>query len=74
MISLRDGAEITIENDSDENMKLAKKMMTVAWYCIQTSPEDRPPMDKVLEMLEGDEELEMPNKPFLYSEDLHTIR
>jgi hypothetical protein len=52
-------------------MKLAKKMMIVALWCIQTKPEDRPSMDKVLEMLEEkDSDLEMPNKPYLYAQDL----
>ncbi|XP_045792408.1 rust resistance kinase Lr10-like [Trifolium pratense] len=67
---LQDGREITIENDTNQETKLAKKMMIVALWCIQTKPDDRPPMDKVLEMLEeknGD--LEMPNKPYLYAQD-----
>ncbi|XP_061358261.1 rust resistance kinase Lr10-like isoform X2 [Gastrolobium bilobum] len=68
---LHDGREFTIENDTDEEMKLAKKMFIVALWCIQTSPSDRPPMDKVLEMLKEDEELQMPSKaPYLHPEDL----
>ncbi|XP_061358247.1 rust resistance kinase Lr10-like [Gastrolobium bilobum] len=67
---LHDGREFTIENDTDEEMKLAKKMFIVALWCIQTSPSDRPPMDKVLEMLEEDEELQMPSKaPYLHPQD-----
>ncbi|PNX90739.1 receptor-like protein kinase, partial [Trifolium pratense] len=35
-----------------------------------TKPSDRPPMDKVIEMLEGeDEDLQMPNKPYLFAQD-----
>ncbi|XP_027337163.1 rust resistance kinase Lr10-like [Abrus precatorius] len=67
---LHDGREITIENDTEEEMKLAKKMIIVALWCIQTKPGDRPPMDKVLGMLEKDEELRTPSKPFLYPQDL----
>ncbi|MCI75585.1 receptor-like kinase, partial [Trifolium medium] len=51
-------------------MKLAKKMMIVALWCIQTKPIDRPPMDKVLEMLEEDENLQIPNKCYIYAQDL----
>ncbi|CAJ2674405.1 unnamed protein product [Trifolium pratense] len=68
---LNDGMEVTIENDTNQEMKLAKKMMIVALWCIQTKPSDRPSMNKVLEMLEeDDEDLKMPNKPYLYPQDL----
>lgn len=67
---LHDGKEITIENDTDEEMRLAKKMMIVSLWCIQTRPSDRPSMDKVLEMLEEDEDLQMPSKPFLFPQEI----
>ncbi|XP_045792430.1 rust resistance kinase Lr10-like [Trifolium pratense] len=68
---LKDGREITIENDTYQEMKLAKKMMIVALWCIQTKPSDRPSMNKVIEMLEEeDSNLQMPNKPYLYAQDL----
>ncbi|XP_004498297.1 LEAF RUST 10 DISEASE-RESISTANCEUS RECEPTOR-LIKE PROTEIN KINASE-like 2.2 isoform X2 [Cicer arietinum] len=67
---LHDGREVTFENDTNHEMKLAKKMMIVALWCIQTKPSDRPSMDKVLEMLEEDGDLSMPNKPYLYPQDL----
>ncbi|CAK8570366.1 unnamed protein product [Lathyrus sativus] len=68
---LHDGREVTIENDTNQEMKLAKKMMIVALWCIQTKPGDRPSMDKVIEMLEEeDEDLQMPNKPYFYAQDL----
>ncbi|XLR32445.1 hypothetical protein S83_060345 [Arachis hypogaea] len=67
---LHDGREITIENDTADEMKLAKKMMIVALWCIQTKPNDRPSMKKVVEMLEqDDEELEMSPKPYFYPLD-----
>ncbi|XP_045792480.1 rust resistance kinase Lr10-like [Trifolium pratense] len=68
---LHDGIDVTIENDTDNEMKLAKKMMIVALWCIQTKPNDRPPMDKVLEMLEEeDENLQIPNKCYIYAQDV----
>ncbi|KAL1309705.1 hypothetical protein AAHE18_17G196800 [Arachis hypogaea] len=69
---LQDGREITIENDSDEEMKLAKRMMIVALWCIQTKPNDRPSMKRVGEMLEQDDDLEMPPKPYFYPLDAPT--
>ncbi|AES59898.2 receptor-like kinase [Medicago truncatula] len=65
-----DGSEVTIENDTDQEMKLAKKMMIVALWCIQTKPDDRPSMDKVLEMLEEEDgDLQIPNKPYFCPQD-----
>ncbi|KAH6804185.1 hypothetical protein C2S51_032432 [Perilla frutescens var. frutescens] len=50
------------ENDSAS--KLARKMTIVALWCIQMSPNDRPTMNKVLEMLEADvERLHLPEYP-----------
>ncbi|CAL0319495.1 unnamed protein product [Lupinus luteus] len=66
---LHDGKEITTEKDTDEEMRLATKMMIVALHCIQTRPNDRPSMNKVLEMLDGDEDLPLPSKPYLYPQD-----
>ncbi|XP_058724477.1 rust resistance kinase Lr10-like isoform X2 [Vicia villosa] len=69
---LHDGREVTIENDTDQEMKLAKKMMIVALWCIQTKPEDRPSMIKVMEMLEEeDEDMQIPNKPYFCLQDQH---
>jgi interleukin-1 receptor-associated kinase 1 len=67
---LHDGREVTIENDTTQEIKLAKKMMIVALWCIQTKPEDRPSMDKVLEMLEEEDgDLQIPNKPYFCLQD-----
>jgi len=67
---LHDGREVSIENDTDQEMKLAKKMMIVALWCIQTKPEDRPSMDKVLDMLEEEDgDLQIPNKPYFCPQD-----
>ena len=68
---LCDAREIAIENDTNEDMKLTKKMMIVALWCIQTKPSDRPSMAKVVEMLEqDDEDLQLPSKPYFYPNDI----
>lgn len=54
---------ITLEED-----EICKKMIMVGLWCIQTIPSDRPPMSKVVEMLEGSMELlQFPPKPFIFS-------
>ncbi|XP_028774189.1 LEAF RUST 10 DISEASE-RESISTANCE LOCUS RECEPTOR-LIKE PROTEIN KINASE-like 2.1 [Neltuma alba] len=61
--------DIEIMDDMTEEEKaLAKKMFIVALWCIQFNPADRPSMNKVIEMLEVDDvsSLEMPPKPSLY--------
>ncbi|KAH7682565.1 Glycerophosphodiester phosphodiesterase protein [Dioscorea alata] len=51
-----------------ETEEIAKKMILIGLWCIQTRPEDRPSMNKVVEMLEGSiDELQMPPKPYLSS-------
>ncbi|XP_039155618.1 rust resistance kinase Lr10-like [Eucalyptus grandis] len=50
-----------------EEERETRKMIIVALWCIQLSPNDRPSMRKVLDMLEGDiDKLQLPPKPFLY--------
>jgi len=59
--------EIEIEDVTEEENKILKKMIVVALWCIQLKPDDRPSMNKVVEMLEGDvESLEMSPRPTLY--------
>ncbi|KAK0598317.1 hypothetical protein LWI29_033638 [Acer saccharum] len=51
---------------AEEEKEVAKKMIIVSMWCIQTIPSDRPSMSKVVEMLEGSlESLEIPPKPSL---------
>ncbi|XP_024176939.2 rust resistance kinase Lr10 isoform X3 [Rosa chinensis] len=58
-------------NVSEEERVIIKKMVIIALWCIQLKPSDRPSMDKVIEMLEGDvESLQMPTKPALYPEEM----
>ncbi|XP_031273945.1 LEAF RUST 10 DISEASE-RESISTANCE LOCUS RECEPTOR-LIKE PROTEIN KINASE-like 2.4 [Pistacia vera] len=49
---------------TEEEEEMAKKMIFVSSWCIQTFPSDRPSMTKVVEMLEGSlENLQIPPKP-----------
>ncbi|XP_023876447.1 rust resistance kinase Lr10-like [Quercus suber] len=65
---LSEGNDIEIEDATEEEKKIAKKMIRVALWCIQMKPSDRPSMNKVVEMLEGEVEcLQIPSKPFLSS-------
>ncbi|KAH0935638.1 hypothetical protein HID58_012755 [Brassica napus] len=51
---------------SNEEHELAKKMALVGLWCIQSSPLDRPPMNRVVEMMEGSlDALEVPPRPVL---------
>ena len=61
------GNEIVMEDATEEEKKTIKKMILVALWCIQMKPSDRPSMNKVVEMLEGEECLQIPSKPFLLS-------
>ncbi|MCI46125.1 putative receptor-like protein kinase, partial [Trifolium medium] len=59
-----------MEDTTEEEKKIVKKMIIVALWCIQLKPNDRPTMSKVVEMLEGDvESLEIPPKPLLYPQE-----
>ncbi|KAL5809910.1 hypothetical protein ACOSQ4_026478 [Xanthoceras sorbifolium] len=51
---------------TEEEKEIAKKMIIVSMWCIQTIPSDRPSMSKALEMLEGSlESMQVPPKPSL---------
>ncbi|KAH0708962.1 hypothetical protein KY284_010389 [Solanum tuberosum] len=55
----------TMTNEEEE---IAKKMILVGLWCIQTDPLQRPAIGKVIEMLEGSlEVIQMPPKPFICS-------
>ena len=59
--------DIDLGFTTEEDSKLRKKMMIVALWCIQFNPSDRPPMNKVVEMLEEEiEHLEMPPTKFSF--------
>ena len=70
----REGNDIEIEDATEEEKKIVKKMIIVALWCIQMKPSDRPSMNKVVEMLEGEVEcLQIPSKPFLSSSPTRLI-
>lgn len=54
--------EINIEDEEDAD--IAKKLAIVGLWCIQWQPVDRPSMNIVVKMLQGEEELSMPPYPF----------
>ncbi|XP_043694248.1 LEAF RUST 10 DISEASE-RESISTANCE LOCUS RECEPTOR-LIKE PROTEIN KINASE-like 2.4 [Telopea speciosissima] len=52
----------------EEDEVIAKKMVLVGLWCIQMDPINRPPISKVVDMLEGNlESLPIPPKPYLSS-------
>ncbi|KAI8551179.1 hypothetical protein RHMOL_Rhmol06G0165100 [Rhododendron molle] len=67
----KEGKEIKMGEATEEEREMVRKMVITALWCIQMRPSDRPSMNKVLEMLEGNiEALEMPPKPFLTPQEL----
>ncbi|AES80582.1 putative glycerophosphodiester phosphodiesterase, protein kinase RLK-Pelle-LRK10L-2 family [Medicago truncatula] len=53
---------------SEEENDMVKKITMVSLWCIQTNPLDRPPMNKVIEMLQGPlSSVTFPPKPVLFS-------
>lgn len=55
-----------IADDVEE--ELARKMILVGLWCIQTLPSNRPSMSRVVDMLEGSiDDVQMPPKPYLCS-------
>jgi serine/threonine protein kinase len=66
-----EGRDLEMEDATDEETKMTKQMIIVALWCIQMKPSDRPSMNKVIEMLEGDiKSLRMPEKPFLSLQEI----
>ncbi|XP_042487663.1 rust resistance kinase Lr10-like [Macadamia integrifolia] len=65
---LNQGEDMEMEDASEDDKKITRKMIIIALCCIQMKPADRPSMSKVIEMLESPTELlQMPPKPFLAS-------
>nr|XP_010914169.1 rust resistance kinase Lr10-like [Elaeis guineensis] len=48
----------------EEDREKAERMCKVALWCVQYQPEERPPMSKVVKMLEGEMEIAPPLNPF----------
>ncbi|XP_021288573.1 rust resistance kinase Lr10-like isoform X2 [Herrania umbratica] len=67
------GDDIELGDVTESENKIVKKVVIVAFWCIQTKPTDRPSMSEVLKMLESELELPaMPPKPFLFSQETST--
>ncbi|XVF79083.1 hypothetical protein PTKIN_Ptkin14bG0190700 [Pterospermum kingtungense] len=65
------GENVELGDVTECENKIVRKMMIVAFWCIQLKPTDRPSMSKVLKMLESEVELlEMPPKPFSMSPEM----
>lgn len=63
---LDQGRDLEIEDGTDNEKEIAKKLIITALWCIQLNPADRPSMSQVVEMFEKKiEDLQMPPKPFL---------
>ncbi|KAM3706708.1 hypothetical protein ACJW31_03G170500 [Castanea mollissima] len=59
---------------SKEDEEIAKKMIMVSLWCIQTDPSSRPSISKVMDMLEGSlNSLQISPKPFLCSPPRTTV-
>ncbi|KAL7090307.1 hypothetical protein ACP275_12G032600 [Erythranthe tilingii] len=58
--------DLVIEEEIEE--ETARKMILVGFWCIQTTPSNRPSMSKVVEMLEGSlQSIQIPPKPVLFT-------
>ncbi|XP_021824036.1 rust resistance kinase Lr10-like [Prunus avium] len=67
----KEGKELELEDITELEKKIVKKMVITALWCIQMKPSDRPAMNEVIKMLEGDvESLQMPPKPFLCPQEM----
>ncbi|CAN6577900.1 unnamed protein product [Malus baccata var. baccata] len=64
---LEAGSSLGLPNGvTEEESELARKMILVGLWCIQTKPSDRPSMSRVIEMLQGSiEALQIPPKAVL---------
>ncbi|WVY90233.1 hypothetical protein V8G54_035747 [Vigna mungo] len=70
---IREEEIIEMEDLTEDEKTIVKKMIIVALWCIQLKLNDRPSMNKIVEMLEGEvEDLEMPPKPILYPDETVT--
>ncbi|XVE68853.1 hypothetical protein DITRI_Ditri09bG0103000 [Diplodiscus trichospermus] len=58
---------VIIENDEEalEDIETVEKFVMIAIWCIQEDPSLRPPMKRVVQMLEGDVEVPLPPAPSL---------
>ncbi|XP_065866413.1 rust resistance kinase Lr10-like [Euphorbia lathyris] len=63
--------KLALEDSTEEENKIARKLIIIGLWCIQMKPSNRPAMNKVVEMLEGNlESLQVPPRPLQYSMEL----
>ncbi|KAK3019958.1 hypothetical protein RJ639_003005 [Escallonia herrerae] len=60
------GAMTSSRGIEEKDREKAERMSLVALWCVQDSPDARPPMSAVVKMLEGGVEIMPPPKPFQY--------
>ncbi|MED6144316.1 hypothetical protein PIB30_014664 [Stylosanthes scabra] len=66
---LEESDELRIHIEDEGDAKIAKKLATVGLWCIQWHAVDRPSMQTVVQMLEGDQDaLPIPPNPFASTE------
>ncbi|PRQ56227.1 putative glycerophosphodiester phosphodiesterase, protein kinase RLK-Pelle-LRK10L-2 family [Rosa chinensis] len=61
---LEEKVDLPINVREEGDAKIAKRLAIVGLWCIQWHPADRPSMQRVVQMLEGGENLTMPQNPF----------
>ncbi|KAK3404164.1 hypothetical protein EUGRSUZ_K00016 [Eucalyptus grandis] len=67
---VNEGESVEMDEVVEKEREVIKNMIIIALWCIQLSPNHRPPMNNVLEMLEGDiGNIQMPQKPLIYPSD-----
>ncbi|MBA0580041.1 hypothetical protein Gorai_022277 [Gossypium raimondii] len=71
MIDFELGENIELEDMSESEKNAMRKMIIVAFWCLQMKPIHRPSMTKVLKMVESEDELlEIPPKSLVFSVDM----
>ncbi|KAJ3685995.1 hypothetical protein LUZ61_015159 [Rhynchospora tenuis] len=61
-----ENVESAVELESTNEVEITKKLIIVAFWCIQWNPAERPHMTRVVQMLASDlQNLEIPPKPFV---------
>ncbi|XP_071912438.1 rust resistance kinase Lr10-like [Coffea arabica] len=64
------GENLEIEDATEDENRTARKLILIALWCTQMTPDDRPSMREVVEMLQGDlTALQLPPKPLFYPPD-----
>ncbi|CDP22072.1 unnamed protein product, partial [Coffea canephora] len=58
------------DHATEEEKSISRRLILIALWCTQMTPENRPSMQEILEMLEGDlSGLKLPHRPLFYPPD-----